>query len=337
MSKSKLFSIIMAVFFLTVTVGVGAADAQKKFNLKLGHVMSSAHPYQVGGLKFAELVKERTGGNVIIEVYPASQLGGEREGCEALQLGTLDFQITSTAPLANFNKSTVVFDLPFLFEDKAHARKTLDSEYGVGKLAALESVGMVGLSYLENSYFDIIAAKPVIEPGDMAGLTIRVLENNILMSFMKVLGANPVPMAWSEVSTAIQNGTIDAIHTSFVAICDLGLYKNMHYTYLDCLYTPVPLIASKITWDSLPKEYQDIIRQAAKEASVHERQWIDDHYAEMEETAKKGGLTIHQGNSQAWIAKTVKPVYDEYVGKLIPKSDVEAVNSYRQTPPVYVP
>jgi TRAP-type C4-dicarboxylate transport system substrate-binding protein len=144
-------------------------------------------------------------------------------------------------------------------------------------------------------------------------------------------------MAWSEVATAMQNGTIDAINTSFIAVCDLALFKDIHYTYLDILYTPVFLLASKQIWDTLPAEYQDIMRVAAKEAAVYERQWIDDNFSILEETAQKGGLTIHKGDKEGWIAKTVQPLYDEFVGSIVPPSDVEAVNSFRTTPPLYTP
>jgi tripartite ATP-independent transporter DctP family solute receptor len=331
----KKASAILAVALAALCLAV-PAKAQS-FKLKLGHVMSTFHPYHIGTVKFAELVNERTNGDVVIDVYPASQLGGEREGIEALQLGTLDFQLTSTAPLANFNNETVIFDLPFIFEDRFHARTVLDSDYGQTKLDGLAKFGMIGLGYYENSYFDVCASKPVISPEDMSGLTIRILENNILMSFMKLLNANPVPMAWSEVATAMQNGTIDAINTSFIAVCDLALFKDIHYTYLDILYTPVFLLASQSVWETLPDNYKEIITVAAKEAAVYERQWIDDTFPKLEETAQAGGLTIHRGDKQAWIDKTVKPLYDEFVGTIVPASDVEAVNSFRKTPAIYVP
>ena len=339
--KFRLISTLL-VAFMFIASGSSLA-ASKTFNLKLSHVTSPLlrgeipHPYQTGLLKFAELVKERTEGAVTIDVYPASQLGGEREAIEAMQLGTLDFSLGGTAVIANFTKNVLVFDLPFLFESKAHARTVLDSEYGSAKMKEWEAVGLVGLSFFENSFFDFFATKAVPNPEDMAGTTIRVMENNIHMLLVKTVGGNPVPMAFSEVATSLQNGTIDGIHTGVVPALDLGILKGMFFTQLDCVYPPIPLIASKRTWDALPEEFRAIIRQAAKDATVFERQYIDDNWDLLLEDAKKAGVTVVTANREAWIAKTVKPIYDDFIGKTVPLSDLEAINSYRVSPPVYVP
>lgn len=320
--------------------GSDSGNGQKgtpTYSLKLSHCMSTNFSYHKFAEKFAEIVSEKTNGDVEVVIYPASQLGGERESCEAAQLGTLDIAITAAAPLANFSSEFEVFNLPFLFEDREHAHKYLDSEYGDAKLASLESAGLVGLAFGENEFFDWFTTFEATEPSDFQGKSIRCMENNCYMAYLSAIGANPVPMAWSEVPAGLTNGTIDGTCLTLPGTWDLGMYKGNYFIKGDVCYGAVPMVMSKLVYDSLPAEYQEIMHSAAKEAAAYERQWITDNEESMLKEMQDAGLTYIECDRDAFIDVVVDKVYGQLVGDTIKTEDITDINSFRTTDPVYVP
>lgn len=313
------------------------SKAKPTYTLKLSHCMSAKFSYQMFAEKFAELVNERTNGDVVVEIYPASQLGGERESCEAAQIGTLDLVITAAAPLANFTDEFEFLNLPFLFEDRAHAHEYLDSEYGDAKLASLEDVGLVGLAFGENEFFDWFTTFEATTPEEFSGKTIRCMENSIYMEYLSLLGVNPVPMAWSEVPTSMSNGTIDGTCLTLPGSWDLNMYSGNYFIKGDVSYGAVPLIMSKMSWDKLPEEYHSIFKESAKEAAAYEREWITENEKMMAEEMTAGGATLLEIDRDAFIDAIVEPLYSKHVGSTISAEDIDNVNAIRKTDPVYNP
>jgi len=146
----RFFTIItlMAIFILTMAWMDHGTCQEKPVNLKLGHAVAPEHPYHLGAVKFAELVAQRTGNKVKIDVYPSTQLGNERDMVEGLQLGTIDLVVTSTGPLGGFVPKMFVVDLPFLFRDREHAYKVLDGPIGKEIFEAFSAKGIKGLAYI---------------------------------------------------------------------------------------------------------------------------------------------------------------------------------------------
>ena len=268
----------------------GAAE----YVLKAGHCVPVDHPYQLGYEFMNKLLVERTGGKMRLEIYPNSQLGGERALFEGAQMGTVDLALGSTAPLVNFDKNFMIFDLPYLFDSNAHAYRCLDSAFGQEKFDSLEQFGMIGLAYWTAGWHPLLSSKGSMNtPKDAAGLNIRVVENEIFMEFMKAMGSNPVPMAFGEVFTAMQNGTVDACSVTIPSIYAAKLYTVA--PYLNCvnaIYCPNPLVISKKTWDKLPAEYQKILKQAAVEARDFERDNLDNSEQAQVEKMKAEGTTV---------------------------------------------
>ena len=176
---------------------------------KLGHIAEPENPYGQGADHFAKLVKERSKGEIIIQVYPSSQLGNQRDLVEGLTLGTVDMTLTGTAVLGNFVPEVSIFDLPFLFRDVQHAYKALDT-VGMKLCQKGEPRGMITLAIWENGVRHMTNnARPIVTPDDMKGLKFRVMEQPVYIEMMKALGASPTPMAMSELYTALQKGVID--------------------------------------------------------------------------------------------------------------------------------
>ncbi len=298
------------------------------YNLKLGHVQTSTHSYHIGAAWFADEIEKRSNGKITVEVHPSSQLGNERDLAESVQMGTVDMAIVGVGVLANFDPSFEIFNLPFLFNDREHAYKVLGGEFGKEKFEKLEDYDIVGLGYYENGFFDILANKETELPEDTTGLNIRTMENQVYMSIFEEIGANPVPMAFGEVYTALQNGTVDGVCTSVTALVPNNFQDVAKYfEILDMCFTPTPFIMSKEVLSGMPQEYQDLIREVAEESV--QVQWDETVRQEEEGIAamEAAGCTVQKvTDRQAWIDAIVEPVYAS-VADIIPQEEIDAVRN----------
>ena len=274
MKRSMRLLLLAGVLVLGLAVAANAAD----FVFKLGHIADPENPYAKGAEKFAQLVKEKTGGKVEIQVFPSSQLGNQRDLVEGTQFGTIDFTMTSTAVLGNFLPQAAVFDLPFIFRDVQHAYKALDT---VGMEIAEKLQGMKLLAYYENGVRHMTNSKrPIRKPEDMKGLKIRVMEQPIYIEMIKALGGNPTPMAFGELFTALQQGVVDGQENPAAHIYTARFFEVQKYISLTAhTYSAEPMLVSLAAWNKLPKDLQEKIQSAANES----RDWQRDLCRQLEE------------------------------------------------------
>ena len=274
MKRSMRLLLLAGVLVLGLTAAANAAD----FVFKLGHIADPENPYAKGAEKFAQLVKEKTGGKVEVQVFPSSQLGNQRDLVEGTQFGTIDFTMTSTAVLGNFLPQAAVFDLPFIFRDVQHAYKALDT---VGMEIAQKLQGMKLLAYYENGVRHMTNSKrPIRKPEDMKGLKIRVMEQPIYIEMIKALGGNPTPMAFGELFTALQQGVVDGQENPAAHIYTARFFEVQKYISLTAhTYSAEPMLVSLAAWNKLPKDLQEKIQSAANES----RDWQRDLCRQLEE------------------------------------------------------
>jgi tripartite ATP-independent transporter DctP family solute receptor len=307
--------LLFCAFMLgTVTQPVWAA----KYSFKLGHSVSDQHPYNLGAVRFKEIVEKETNGDVEVNLFPNNQLGtGERDLIEGLQLGTVDLVVSSTGPMSGFEKKFMIFDFPFLFKDKAQAYSTLDGEIGQYIMGLLEKQGIKGLAWYENGFRHLTNSKhPVNTPEEAKGLKLRTMENKVQMAIWRALGADPTPMAWGEVFTALQQGTVDGQENPIPIIYTQKIYEVQKYVSLTGhVFSPSMLIMSKFRFDKLPKEYQEIFMKAAQESALYEREQITRMENEQVEKLKELGMEINTPDKEAF-RKATKSVYDEFRGEL---------------------
>ncbi len=323
------FHFASLVAFLAFALSAGAAE----WVLKAGHVLPPDHPYHLGYQRMGEELKKRSGGRIEVEIFPNAQLGNERDLFEGCQIGTVDLAIGATAPLANITPEFLIFDLPYLFESKDHAYAALDSEFGERKMRTLGEHDMIGLSFWEVGFFHILQnKKPILKLEDAQGMTIRVMENALFMSMIQALGANPVPMAWSEVFTAIQNGTVDGTSNPIVTIFTSKLYTVAKYFCLnDSIYSPAPLIMAKSTYDSMPPDLQQLMRDVANEVKVYQRELFREYEERaLKEMAAEGVEVFRVEDKAPWISLMKEKVWPDYVGSRISADEVKQVESYKK-------
>lgn len=316
--KHCIRSVALLIFAALLCCAPFAAGAAPKFSLKLGHAVPEENAYHYGAVKFKELVEAKTDGEVHIDVFPNNQLGtGERDLLEGLQLGTVDLYVGSTGPMGGFEKRFLLFDFPFLFKDKQHVYSVLDGEIGQHILGLLDAKGMRGLAWMENGFRNLTNAKrPVNGVEDVKGLKIRTMENKVHMAMWRTLGVDPTPMAWSEVFTALQQGTIDGQENPIPVIYTSKLYEvQKHLTLTRHVFSPAMIVVAKTVFDSLPEEYKKIFAEAAQEAALYERSVCDKMENDFVDSLKQNGMEVATPDL-APFQEACKSVYEEFKGEL---------------------
>lgn len=285
--------------------------------LKLGHIAEPENVYGQGADHFAKLVKERSNGEIDIQVFPSSQLGNQRDLVEGLGLGTVDMTLTGTAVMGNFVPEVAVFDLPFIFRDTDHAYKALDT-VGMDLAKKGEDQGMITLAIWENGVRHMTNNKRAVKtPEDMKGLKMRVMEQPVYIEMMKSLGASPTPMAMSELYTALQKGVIDGQENPLGHIATKRFNEvQKHLSLTGHTYAAEPLLISKTAWNKLTPEQQEILRQAAIDTRDWERRLCRDLEGKFLQQIKDAGTTeINDDVDKAAFAKATRPVWDMYIKK----------------------
>src|SRR5690606_14749634 len=246
-------------------------------NLKFAYALSTSSHYGAGADAFVKTLEAELPGKFKVEQFPNSALGGEREVLEGLQLGTIDLAIVSTGATVNFVPATGVFDIPFLFRDLQHARSVLDGEIGEKLLAEFNKRGLVGLAWGEQGFRQLTNnVRPVNTPADAKGLKVRTMENPVHITAFRELGILATPMAWPEVATALQQGTIDGQENPMSVIVSAKLPQLQKYLSLTShVYGPAVVIASPSTFGSLSDAEKAAFLKAGAAAKVAMREFVD--------------------------------------------------------------
>lgn len=297
--------------------GSGAGDTGSSGEatvLKLGTTVNEQDSFQVAAEKFAELVKERTGGAYEIEIYPNGALGDERTMLESMQMGTLDLGIITSGPFVNFVPEMGVLDMPFLFGSNEDAYKVLDGEVGQELLDKMSDANLKGLAYAERGFRNLTnSVKPVETAADVEGLKVRVMENEVYTATFTALGVNAVPMAWADALTALQQNAIQGQENPVNVIYSYKLWESQKYvTMTRHAYASAIITMSQSVFDGLPADVQAIFKESAQEAAEYERQWVADNEAEQMQALKDNGMEIVENPDLDSFRAAVQSVYDQY-------------------------
>ena len=308
----KRVSVLLLVLGLVVP---SAAMAAAKWSMKFGHDMPEDSAQHVAALKYADLVKERTKGQVEIKVFPAQQLGTDPEMVQQAQMGTLEIVLPPTAKISGFAAQLQLADLPFLFPSKEICYQVLDGPVGDKVLALLDAKGLKGVSFWESGFKQITANKAIRKPEDFAGMKVRVMESPLLIAQYKQVKANPVPIDFAETYNALQQGVVDAQENPLVSIVNMKFYEVQKYTMLSNHgFLGYAFLFSKKVYDGLPADIQKVMRDTARELASFERQDTARREAGYIERIKKGGsqvVVLTPQELQAF-AKAFQPVHQQF-------------------------
>ena len=312
----RMYGIAALAAVLTVVL-TGAAFAAPEYVIKVGYILpENQSDHIIMRDVFKKDIEEKSGGKISVELYPNAQLGGDRELIESVQLGTVQVAIPATSALAGFDKRFQVFDLPFLFKSKETAFKALDGELGHKVDELLKPLGMRNLGYGENGYRHITNSRgPVHKPEDLKGIKLRTMENPLHLAFFKMLGANPTPMSFGELYTALQQGTVDGQENPVVLVYTSKFYEvQKFYSLTGHVYSATMLVANDDFFASLPEDLWKIVEEAGKRYVVEQRALAEVQEQEFLEELKKTGLQINEltpEEKQLFIDATL-PAYDQF-------------------------
>jgi len=294
----------------------------RQHEVKFAGANQKGHPQVTGMEKFAEIMKAKSGGKIVVNVFPGGVLGGDVQTVSALQGGIVQMMVLNAGILQNLAKPFASVDLPFLFTSPQQADKVMDGPFGDHLNAMLPDKGLVSLGYWELGFRNLTNKKrPVASLDDLKGLKIRIIQSPIMVDLFGALGTNAVPLAYTELYTALETGTVDGQENPYANIIAAKFYEVQKYlTNTRHIYNPQIVIVSKKFWDGLNADEQKLFKDAAVEARAFQRQVNRDKDADFLKQIKERGMQVTD-LSPAEMAKfqaAVKPVVDKYTNDIGP-------------------
>ncbi len=319
----KIFGIILIMVVMGITAV--ACKKDKQIVLKLGHVATPDNPYGQGAEYLAQLIEKKSNGEIKVKVFPSSKLGGQKQLIQGLIYGTVDMALTGTAILGLFQPQLALFDLPFIFENREHAYKGLDT-VGMELGKPLESKGIKLLGFMENGVKHITNNVTEIKtPADMKNLKIRVMDNKVYIEMIKSLGAKPKPMPFAKVYSELSKGAVDGQENPSAHIFTKKYYKVQKYASLTGhAYAPEPLVISMKRWKRLSGKHKDIILKAVKEAIKWHRVLAKKKDKEFWDKIKATGKMKITVVDREPFKKATRPVYKK-MEKIVGAKNIERI------------
>lgn len=285
------------------------------YNWTVSSGLAVGSSWDLGLIRFAELLNERSNGAITLTVHSGGTLGSAKECLEGVQMGSIDFIVESSASLSNFTKAMSVFDLPYLFKDAKEARAGLSGEAAKGQLAELESVGFKGINYWENGIYAIGSVKEVKSLADLSGMRIRSIDSALQADIYDCLGAMPVVLSWGDIYTSLQQGVVDAVSSTTVPNMYTANFYEVapHIILSNHGYSPAPLLCNLNLWNSLPADIQQLVIDCANEARDYHYTVCDEQMADFRAKMEAAGADFTEINAEEW-SNAVQPIYEKYVG-----------------------
>ena len=305
-----------------------AAGAQTTMRISISTAQNSHQGVAID--IFAKEVEQRTAGRYKVQTFYNGALGGERESIEAVQLGTQELAFSSTGPVPNFVPETKILDVPFLFRDKAHARAVLDGPIGQDMLAKFDAKGFKALAWAENGFRHMTNSKRSVNtPEDLKGLKMRTMENPVHIAAYKGFGIITTPMAFPEVFTALQQGTVDGQENPLPVIISAKFDQvQKHLTLTGHVYSPALFVMNKGVFDKLSAADRQAFIDAAKEGTKANRARVDEDDAKGVADLRAKGMTVVDNPDKAKFVAALVTVNAQFE-KDFGKANLDKIRNYR--------
>ncbi|MBC5781564.1 TRAP transporter substrate-binding protein [Ramlibacter sp. USB13] len=294
---------IQAALAAALACGTGAAAAQTV--LKAADVHPAGYPNVVAIENLGKKLEAATKGKYKLQMFPGGVLGAEKEVVEQAQVGAIQIARISLGVLGPVVPDVNVFNMPFVFRDEAHMRKVIDGPIGeeiLGKITA-SPARLVALGFMDSGSRSLYTKKPVRKPEDLKGQKIRMMGNPLFVDTMNAMGGNGISMGHTEVFGALQTGVIDGAENNPPTLFTSNQYTTVkYYTQTNHLIIPEIFVMSKVTWDKMSKDEQDLVRKFSREAQQEQRALWDKSVAEYTQKLKAAGIEF--------INVDTKPFYD---------------------------
>lgn len=295
---------------------VSTAAAEEKMTIKFSHVVSENTPKGQMALRFKELVEQRAGDKVEVQVYPNSQLFGDNKVLEAMLLGDVQFAAPTLSKFSRYTKQLQVFDLPFLFEDIEAVERFQSGPKGQQLLRSMDDVGLIGLGYLHNGMKQLSASNPLKVPADAEGKKFRIMSSDVLQAQFEAVDAVPLKKPFSEVFTLLQTKAIDGQENTWSNIYSKKFFEVQPYiTESNHGLVDYMVVTSAVFWDELDDELRKTLKESIDEAILHGnkvalKKSLGDRQAIID-SGRSEVLSITSEERQQWV-EAMKPVWDQF-------------------------
>ncbi|WP_263769107.1 TRAP transporter substrate-binding protein [Propionivibrio soli] len=316
----KLVGQVSAALFGLFLVTSGQAQVNEH-TFRLATAGAPGHPAVVGAEKWAEILKQKSGGKLTLKVFPAGVLGGDVQVLSAVQGGTIDLTVMNSGIMQSQLKEFAIFDFPFMFESGKEADAILDGAFGKKLADLMPPKNMINLAYWELGFRELTNSKrPINKAEDIAGLKIRVIQSPIYIETFNALGANAVPMPFTEVYTALEQKIIDGQENPF-SVIETSKFNEVqkNLTVTNHMYNPQSVVMSKKKWDALTKDEQEMLMSTVAEATKFQREsaraMADQSLANLKKSMQ---VTVLPAEELAKIRAKIKPVIDKFSANVGP-------------------
>ena len=313
---------------LAATFAAGSLSAQEM--LRFGHVGEPGSLFEASADRFAEIANERLPDGYQVEVYGASQLGGDQELLQKLKLGQVTFALPSSV-MSSVDPVFGVFEMPYIIESRDHI-KAVEESMGDVFQAAAEDHGYQILAFWENGFRQITNnVRPINTPEDLEGIKLRTPQGEWRLKMFQTYGANPTPMAFSDVFTALQTGVIDGQENPYAQIASAKFQEVQDYlSVTNHVYTPGYVLVSNTHFEQLPQEVQDVLTEAAQETQAYVYETAARMDEELLGEIEAAGVKVNEADTQAFIAAS-EPIYEEFAATV--EGGEELVRRVREANP----
>ncbi|MEQ3631446.1 MAG: DctP family TRAP transporter solute-binding subunit [Sulfitobacter sp.] len=302
--KGGLLAVSLAAF---APVAALAADV----SIRLGHVLPESHSWHTAASGFADEVNSRTEGRVAIEVFPSGQLGSEKEVIEGLQFGSVQAGLIGSGSFQGIEPRMGIIEMPYAWGAREQAFAALDGDLGAALAEMMDAKGIKVLGWWENGFRNITNnVRPIENPEDLAGLKIRVTPDKVRLATFEGLGAEPAPLSFGELYSALQQGLFDAQENPLAIIYSASFFEVQKYVSLsEHIWGAATLTMSSATWDKISSEDQTIVMEAATTWGLKQRDMVAAANDELIAQLEAKGMAFNEVDKAAFI-EAVAPIWE---------------------------
>lgn len=299
----RIVALAVSTMIAFTAVGCGTSNSKSdKVVFRMAIVDGEASPIYKGAKAMADKVLEKTNGKIEIVVVTGGALGDERGSVELAMQGNLDIASAANSVLTNWIPEMDILDQAYLWTNKDQAHDAVDGALGdLIEKSAEEKLGLHVIGYLESGFRDTFAKKPIETVEDFKGIKIRTMQNKYHMAAFQSFGAMPTAMAYNEVFTALQQGTIDACENAVSNCLSNGYYEvTKHVTFTHHAFTYIPVLMSDKAWSKIPEDLRDEFMEGCKEGYMEQREFLDEANEDAVRQLKEKGVEFHEIDTKAF-------------------------------------
>ena len=305
--------------FTTTLIGAAAAvallgTAATAETWRAWNIHSEGHPNTAAMDRFAELVEEKTDGEVTIEVFHGGVLGSQPDALEQVRLGAIEVGNFNLGPIGPMVKEANLVSLPFIFKSVPHMFRVLEGEAGDMVSDAMGQAGLLPLAWVDAGARSFYTQKPINTPDDVAGLKIRVMNNDLYTAMISAMGGNPSPMAFGEVYQSLKTGVVDGAENNFPSFKNVAHYEvTTNYSLSEHLIIPECICVNTAKFEALSPELQDEVRAAAEEAGLYQRELWAVQSEQARKDVEAAGVMVNEIADKTPFQDAMVAVYDDYL------------------------